>query len=390
MASPLRILQVLPALNSGGVERGTLDLNAALVAQGHQSFCASHGGQLVKELEAAGGTHISMPAHSKNPLTIWRNIRTLSDIIRQHHIDLIHVRSRAPAWSVYHASRLCDIPMVSTFHGQYGSQSALKRWYNSGMLKADTTIAVSDFISHHIADTYPNHHSLVTRIYRGIDTSYFSPDNCNVAEKNALRLQWGLPADAQNIIMLPGRLTRLKGHKLFIEALSILTCSNFRAVIVGDIKGRDEYVTELYELAKRLGLKTTGPEQQLYFAGGCSDMPAAYSLADIIVSASTKPEAFGRIACEAQSMGKPVVATDHGGTCETLHASQHQGRCEPGSAPSLASALTRQLSLSDESLKAIAKHSRQHIVELFSVEKMCAETIEVYNKVISKRGIRES
>ncbi len=385
----MRILQVLPALNSGGVERGTIDLSQALVAQGHDSFCVSQGGQLVSTLEASGGKHIQLPVHSKNPVTIWRNIGKLTALIKQQEIDLVHVRSRAPAWSVHHASRRSGIPMISTFHGQYGSHSKLKRWYNSGMLKADTTIAVSDFIMHHIAETYPKQHGRLTRIYRGVNTDYFSINKVNDETRQALSLSWGLPPNAQNIIMLPGRLARLKGHEKFIEALSMLASEHYHAVVVGETAGREEYIRELQSQAQALGIRTSGPQQQLYFAGGCTDMPTAYSLSDIVVSASTKPEAFGRTTCEAQSMGKLVVATAHGGSCETLHPSQQAGMCQPSDSKSLAAALERQLGTSRETRTEISIASRQHVIQHFSLTNMCNETVDLYQQVLTRHAATE-
>ena len=317
-AKTLNVMQVLPSLVSGGVETGTIDIARALVKAGHRALVVSAGGAMVPRLDEVGAKHITLPVHSKNPFVIWQNARTLKQLIREESIDILHARSRAPAWSCYWATKSTKASFVTTFHGTYGHHGRLKRWYNSIMLRSDMTIAVSNFIAEHIKSTYSHllkkfkQENTIKVIHRGIDIRKYDPETVSAERTHQLRKHWDVPED-NLIIMLPGRLTRWKGQTILIEALANIQQDNLICLLVGDNKGKDRYVSELENLILSHKLHNT-----VKLVGGCTDMPAAYSLADIVVSASTEPEAFGRVACEAQAMECLVIATKHGGSLETI------------------------------------------------------------------------
>jgi glycosyltransferase involved in cell wall biosynthesis/mitochondrial fission protein ELM1 len=380
MHSQLRLLQILPAMVSGGVERGTLDLSRYLVSQGHEVWVCSSGGPLVAELTQAGVTHIQLPVNSKNPLRMWLNSRRLIQLQNRYRFDLIHVRSRAPAWSVFWAKKQMNTPIISTFHGQYGHHNRLKRFYNRVMLQSDVCIAVSEFIEQHIRTTYPSPPCKLSLIRRGIDLTQFSERPDLNVKAQALREKWGINKD-QIIIILPGRLTRLKGHQVFLEALSILqnqtATARLRCLIVGDEPGKDSYRKELEAF-----IETRQLSELVQLTGICYDMPALYSLAHIVVSASTKPEAFGRTACEAQAMGCLVVATRHGGSLETIAPQQRPFMCEQNNSASMADAIACALQMleahNENALLAIKQEARRYIEENFSLIRMCRETEQLY------------
>jgi len=365
-------MQVLPALVSGGVERGTVDIAKALIKSGHQAIVVSSGGTLVKQLESVGAIHIELPVQSKNPLVLRKNAKTLEKLILKHKVDIVHARSRAPAWSCYWATTYTNTPFITTFHGAYSHQNALKRLYNSVMLKGHTTIAVSNFIAHHISEIYPSNICNINVIHRGIDTQLFSPSKSLNNKSEELRTKWCIPSN-KTIIMLPGRLTRLKGHTTLIKAITQLDTSNIICLFVGDNHGNISYQQELKTLISRHNLGDI-----IYFVGGCHDMPAAYHLSDIVVSASTKPESFGRITGEAQAMNCLVVATNHGGTKEVLSPSQKAFLCEPNNSKAMTKALINTLAINEQEQSIIFKQSRKYIEANFTLDKMCQDTLAVY------------
>lgn len=380
----LKILQVLPSLVSGGVERGTLDLCRHLIEQGHEAWVMSSGGPLVKSLEEMGAKHIKLSVHSKNPIKIWNNSKTLFQLIKTHQFDLIHARSRAPAWSCYWASKKSNTPFVTTFHGQYGHQNKLKKIYNRVMLKGDACIAVSRFIETHIQTVYPDHPTVIKLIHRGIDLNTFSQSQESKDRALSLRKQWSI-AEHYKVIILPGRLTRLKGHQTFLEAITQLKTNDaVRCLIVGDEPGKDHYQKELQDFILEHKLSS-----KVQFTGNVYDMPAIYELADIVISASIKPESFGRTACEAQAMGCLVIATKHGGSLETISPLQQQFMCEVNNIESMAKAISHALSYCENDHQQerlnIEGHSRSYIEQNFSLNKMCGDTITLYHEIISKR-----
>lgn len=377
----LRILQVLPSLVSGGVERGTLDLCNHLIEKGHEAWVISSGGPLVKVLEKMGAKHIQLNVQSKNPFKIWKNSKVLSQLIQKYQFDLIHARSRAPAWSCYWASQKAKIPFITTFHGQYGHQNSLKRAYNSVMLRGDACIAVSQFIETHIKTTYPQHHTNIKLIHRGIDLKTFTQNQKSKENASSLRKQWNI-SEHDTVIILPGRLTRLKGHQTFLEAITKLKRQDsIRYLIVGDEPGKDHYQQELqaFILQHKLANK-------VQFTGNFYDMPAMYQLADIVISASIKPESFGRTACEAQAMGCLVIATNHGGSLETISPMQQQFMCEVKNSESMARSINKALNYCDEEYRQerskINECSRSYIEKNFSLDKMCSDTISLYQELI--------
>lgn len=381
-SGPMSVLQVLPALTSGGVERGTLEIAQALREDGHRTLVASAGGILVPQLESLGASHITLPLQSKNPLQMYRNSLQLAALIQRENIQLVHARSRAPAWSCASAARRTKRPFVTTFHGQYSHQNRLKRYYNAIMLSGIRTVAVSRYIARHIEATYPQHRSKLELIPRGIDTEYFNPANISKDRTKGLQQQWqhalpDTPLASRRVILFPGRLTRLKGHASFIEAIAKLRDPQVLALIVGEQKGREHYIKSLNQLIQHHAL-----QQQIKFVGRCDDMPAAYALSELVANVSTKPEAFGRTTCEAQAMGKLVIASQHGGAQETLHPLQHGGFCRPNDVHSTAKAIAQQLALGATELSAIQQASREHICSHYSLVQMRTKTLALYQHII--------
>ncbi|HMK68229.1 MAG TPA: glycosyltransferase family 4 protein [Stellaceae bacterium] len=371
---PPVVLQVLPSLVTGGVERGTVEIAQALVAAGWRAVVASAGGPLVHEIERAGGTHVTMPLTSKNPLTIRRNISRLVETIERYSVDLVHARSRAPAWSAYWAAGRAKCPFVTTFHNAYGAESGLKRRYNSVMAKGDRVIAISSFVGEHAATVYGVGHERLRVIPRGVDLGRFDPDRMTAERLVVLARQWQLP-DGAPVIMLPGRLTRWKGHSTLIEALAILERSDVHCLFVGS--GAERYKRELAAEASARGVGAT-----LRIVDECRDMPAAYMLADVVVSASTSPEGFGRVIVEAQAMGRPVIATDHGGARETIVPGVTGWLVPPADPEALAQALASALTLAPEDRFALGRRAREHVQQNFDTALMTARTLDVYEELL--------
>lgn len=378
------ILQVLPELRSGGVERGTLEIAEAIHKAGWRSLVASEGGPLAHQLRYCGAEHITLPLKSKNPLNIYLNIRRLVEVIRREGVTLVHVRSRAPAWSAYFAAKEAGVPFVTTFHGHYHIQNNLKRRYNSIMTRGDIVIAISEFTKAHILQEYQLTDYKVPEdrirvIHRGVDLKTFDPAMVNPNTLINLANKWRLPEE-HPVIMLPGRMTRWKGQDVLIKALSMLSHRNFFCIIIGDDKGHRHYRAEVEHLVMDLGLGSN-----VRFVPHTTDMPAALMLSHVVVSASTEPEAFGRVAIEAQAMGRPIIATNHGGSCETVLDGQTGWLVEPGSPISMAKALGEALSLNEEARNAIGREGMAHVREHFSKERMCEKTLAVYRELLEAK-----
>jgi glycosyltransferase involved in cell wall biosynthesis len=375
MATGPAVLQVLPALDAGGAERTAVDVAAALVRQGWRAVVASRGGRMQRELERAGAIHETLPVDSKNPLTMRGNIERIGEVIDRHGIRLVHARSRAPAWSARIAARRRGVPFVTTFHGTY-NDNWLKHGYNAIMVKGDRVIANSEFIAAHVRGNYGVPDGRLVTIPRGIDTDRFDPARVKHERMIQLARAWRLP-DSHHVVLLPGRLTRWKGQAVLIEAMAQLARRDVVAVMVGDDQGRTGYRRELERLITRLGLAGS-----TRLVGDCNDMQSAYALADVVVSASTDPEAFGRVAAEAQAMGRPVIASDHGGARETVRGGETGWLVPPGNAPQLAAAIELALSMTPEERAAVAAAARAHIAEHFDVRLMCERTLAVYAELI--------
>lgn len=379
--SPVAILQVLPALGgSGGVERGTVEIAGCISKRGWRSLVASNGGERVYQLQRAGAEHFELPLHSKNPLTMYANIGRLEKLIREQNVDIVHVRSRAPAWSAYFACQRTGTAFITTFHGTYGAKGGLKRAYNAVMAKGERIIAISSFIAGHLKQLYGAEGSKIRVIHRGVDVETF--DQAKVSAERVVQLaqHWRLE-DGYPVVMLPGRLTRWKGQGVFIEAVAELGRNDIRCVLVGSDQGRSGYRKELERLIDRNGLNSV-----VRIVDHCDDMPAAYMLADVVVSASTDPEAFGRIVIEAQALGRPVVAPDHGGARETIIPGQTGWLVPPGNKAALANALREALGMTDEERQVFAEQAVAMVRKNFSKEAMCAKTLAVYAEVLVSHG----
>ena len=378
------VMQVLPALDIGGVERGTIDVAAATAAAGWRSLVVSSGGGLVPELARAGAVHLTLPVASKNPAVILGNAARLTALIRAHDVALVHARSRAPAWSARLAARRCRLPFVTTFHGAYDTGTPFKHWYGRVMVGGERTIAISDFIAEHIRRTFGTDPSRIVTIPRGIDPERFDPDRVPRERATRLAAAWRLPGDAA-IVMLPGRLTRLKGQLVLIDALARLARDDVYGLLVGTDQGRTRYRAELEARIRKADL--TG---RVRIMDDMPDMPAAYMLADVVVSASTVPEAFGRVAVEGQAMGRPVIATDHGGARETVIPGRTGWLVPPADPEALTRALSEALALDRDARERMARAARAHVVGNFTVERMCAQTLALYREVLAECALPTS
>jgi len=368
----LRVLQVLPELNMGGVERATLDMAAALHQVSSVTYVASQGGHLVPELEACGGTHWQLPLASKNPFQMVRNAHSLGALIRTHAIQVIHARSRAPAWSALWAARWTGIPLVTTYHGAYAASNPAKAFYNSVMARGDRVIAISEFIARHIQTHHPSAFLRVRLIREGIDVDGFDPRHVSQEETLTLRNAWDIPANA-TLFLMPGRITRLKGQALFIDAIRRLNAPHIVGVILGQDHGASPYAAEVHRQAEGLPIR---------FIPHTSDPKAAYAAADFIVCPSLAREAFGRVTAEAGAMERITIATSHGATPELCHPGETGFLVPPGNPSALTDAMARVLKMPPEARLAMGKAARTHIVENFSLKRMCAETINLYKEIV--------
>lgn len=372
------VLQVLPALGAaGGVERGTVEVAEAIVRAGGRALVVSSGGPLVREVERAGALHVALPVDSKNPFVMRANADRLAALIEKESVDIVHARSRAPAWSAWSAAKTAGCRFVTTFHGTYGAANWFKRRYNAVMTKGDRVIAISAFIAGHIRQFYGVPASRIRIVHRGVDPGRFDAKLVTaervVSLANAWRLTDGLP-----VVMLPARLTRWKGQTVFLDAIARLGRSDVRAVLVGGAQGRENFRAELERQIARLGL-----ESVVRMVGHCNDMPAAYMLADVVVSASIEPEAFGRVVAEAQAMGRPVIATDHGGAKECVIPGETGWLVPPNDPDAMADAIRRALALPPDARRALAARAVAHIAANFSKQAMCAKTLAVYDEVLA-------
>ncbi len=371
---PPAVLQVLPRLVTGGVERGTVEVAAALVAGGWKAVVASEGGPMVRELERAGALHVELPLASKNPVTMRRNVERLAQLIRRERIDIIHARSRAPAWSALAAARRTHCHFVTTFHNAYGDETWLKRRYNAVMAQGERVIAISRFVAEHVMRVYGVPEERLRIIERGVDFGRFDPERVSAERVIRVAREWQLP-DGLQVVMLPGRLTRWKGQLVLVDAMARLERRDLRCVLVGTGDGR--YRQQLLETIARKGLG--GLFQVIE---DCRDIPAAYMLADVVVSASTRPEGFGRIIAEAQAMGRPVVATDHGGAREIVLDGETGWLVPPGDPDALAQAIAGALALSPAERLALAQRAIAHMRAHFTTRAMTDRTLAVYEEIL--------
>jgi len=373
------VMQIIPELGPGGAEQGCIDIAAELVRAGSHSIVVSHGGSRIHELNRAGATHIDLPVHSKNPMIMWRNIGRLKKLIKKHDVDIVHVRSRAPAWSAWKACMGTAARYMSTCHAPYNISGKAKRFYNSAIAKGERVIAISNYVANYLVENYEMNQNNIRLIHRGVDLARFHPANVTPAQIIQVTSEWRLP-DGANIVMLPGRLTRWKGHHVLIEAMAQLNQPDLFCVMIGSDQGREEYRAELETAIEEKNLSG-----QIRIINHCTEMPAAYMLSTVVVSASTDPEGFGRIPIEAQAMGRPIVATDHGGAQETIIRGQTGWLTPPHDADALCAAIKEALSLNENEKSILAQNAMAHIAHNFTKEKMAHDTLSVYAELIEEK-----
>jgi len=373
---PITVMQVLPRLVVGGAERGAVDVAAAIQRAGGLAIVASEGGPMVHELERAHARHIKLPLAPKNPFTIWRNAARLARLIRKHKVDIVHARSRGPAWSAMWAAKRTGARFMTTFHDTYSAESAWKRRYNSVMARGQRVIAISDFVAEHIREVYGIGMSVIRTIPRGIDLTKFDPDRVPAERKIKLIHDWSLPDD-RPIILMPARLSRKKGHLVLVEALAKLGRKDICCLMVGDDGRRTTYRENLIAMIHECDL-----DGAVRLLPQTQDMAAAYSLAAVVVAPSIKAEGFGRVPVEAQAMGRPVIASDVGGFRETIVNGQTGLLVPPGDSQRLSVALGSALDLGPEDREALAAEAKANIQARFTRERMCAATLDVYRELI--------
>jgi glycosyltransferase involved in cell wall biosynthesis len=384
MSSNLKVLQVIPKLGYGGAETGCYDIAHYLPENGCKSFIVTSGGELTKFINKEKVKLIKLPVQSKNPLLIIFNTLALIFIIIFNNISIVHARSRAPAWSCLFATKITRRKFVTTFHGTYNFNNKIKKFYNSVMVKSNLIIAGSNFIFSHIKNNYSDYLDIKNKllvIFRGINVDYFDPTTKTEIEEKKLLKNWDI-VENKKIILLPGRLTSWKGQELFLEAINMVNIQlgyeAFYAVILGSDQGRDLFKKKLIRLSEQYRMT-----KQVKFIDHCKDMALAYKVSDIIISASIEPEAFGRVAVEAQSMEKVIIASDIGGSNETVIDEKTGYLFEAGNANSLSKKILKVLNLDDGTIKTIGTEGRKNIVNKFNVEKMCFSTYSEYKKLIN-------
>ena len=384
MSSNLKVLQVIPKLGYGGAETGCYDIAHYLPENDCGSFIVTSGGELLKFIDKKKVKIIKLPVHSKNPLIIFINFLALVAIILVKNISIVHARSRAPAWSCLLAAKITGRKFVTTFHGTYNFNNKIKKFYNSVMVRSDLIIAGSNFIFSHIKDNYTKYLNTKKKllvIFRGINVDYFDPTTKLDSDEKKLLKKWQIEKD-KKIILLPGRLTGWKGQEVFIEAINLVNIElgyeAFYAVILGSDQGRDLYKKKLIRITEQHRLNN-----QVKFIDHCNDMALAYKVSDIVISASIEPEAFGRVAVEAQSMEKPIIASNIGGSNETVIDEKTGFLFVSNNAKSLSIKILKLLSMDQASLQSIGKEGRKKIIQKFNVEKMCFSTYSEYKRILN-------
>jgi len=384
MKKKIKVLQVIPKLDYGGAETGCYDLAHFLPEQGCKSFIVTSGGVLLKFIKKEKVKVFRLPVQSKNPILILFNAIIISLIILIYNINIVHARSRAPAWSCLIATKITSRKFVTTFHGTYNFSNRFKKFYNSVMVRSHLIIAGSNFIFSHINENYGdfflNRKRKLLVIFRGINTNYFNPQKISLSKIEKFSKKNSIDRN-KFIILLPGRLTFWKGQKIFIEALKLLSEQNnnqpFEGIIIGDDQGRSVYKKQLIALVERYRLKKI-----IKFIDHCDEMPVAYKIANLVCSCSSEPEAFGRVSVEAQSMGIPIVASDIGGSTETIVKDKTGFLFKSGDSNALTNAIIMVMQKDYNSLKSIGFEGRKNILKKFDVDKMCHTTFTEYKKLI--------
>lgn len=378
------LLQVIPQLEAGGAERTTLEVAQAVAAAGGRALVVSEGGRMEAELAALGGELVRLPVGSKNPWTVWRNAGRIAAIVRREGVDIIHARSRAPAWSAKWAAAQTNAHYVTTYHGTYNGKTGLKRWYNAVMARGERVIANSDFIADHIRTRHPFAADRIRVIPRGVDLDSFDPQAVAPQRIADLAAAWGVDWPSSRLIALfPARLTGWKGQRETLIALGQLKAEGLAmplTLLAGDAQGRDAYRAELEALIAQYGL-----EDDVRIVGHCTDMPAAFAMANFALTPSIEPEAFGRTAAEAGAMHKPVIAADHGGAREVVLPGETGWRVEPRNPVALAMAIREAVSMPAGRRAEMGERAAQYIRTQFSTRALQAATLRVYDEVLSSQ-----
>jgi glycosyltransferase involved in cell wall biosynthesis len=369
------VLQVLPALNAGGVERGTLEIAQALAEAEFRPFVASAGGRLVAELEARGGRHIALPLDRKSPAALLEQAGGLARLVQVEGIGIVHARSRFPAWAALLAARRTGARFVTTYHGTYNEGFPGKRLYNSVMARGERVIAISQFIATLLRTRHGTDPTRIRVIPRGVEVARFDPDAVPAARVAALRAAWGVPED-RPVLLLPGRISRWKGQDVLLRALASLPVPRPFALLVGD-EGRGNFAAELRQQVAALGLQA-----DVAMPGHCDDLPAAFLLADLALHCSTDAEAFGRTIVEAQAMCRPVIAADLGAPRETVLQGETGWRTPPGDAPALAAAIAHALALPAAERARIGAQGRAMVLQHYTTAAMQRATLSVYRELL--------
>lgn len=373
------VMQIIPSLGTGGAEQGCIDIAAELVKSGAKSIVVTHGGHRIPEILRGGSIHIDIPVHSKNPFVMWRNISRLRRIIKEHDVDIVHARSRAPAWSAWKAVEATRARFMTTCHAPFNISGDVKKFYNSSIARGERVIAISNYVREYLIKNYEIDERNIRLIHRGVAIEKFHPNAVAPTHLIKLSQDWRLP-DGCTIVMMPARITRWKGHLVLVDAMAKLKRDDVFCVMIGDDQGRTEFTAEVESAIREKGL-----EGRVRMVGHCSDMPAAYMLANVVVSASTDPEGFGRIPIEAQAMGRPIVATNHGGAMETILPGYTGWLVPPNDSGALAEAINEALSMDPEKRAFMATHAMMHIAENFTRGKMVDDTMDVYAELLQEK-----
>ncbi len=383
MSSTIKVLQVIPRLGFGGAETGCYDLAHFLAEQNCKSFIITSGGELLKFIRKDKVKIFRLPVHSKNPILMFINFIIISIIILIYNIDIVHARSRAPAWSCLLSCFFTRRKFVTTFHGTYNYSSKLKFFYNSVMVRSKLIIAGSNFIFNHINENYGqyiNKRKKLMVIFRGVNLEYFDSNSVSENQVKKIIKDWKLDTE-KFTILLPGRLTEWKGQEMFIESLNYLieehNKQNFHAIILGSDQGRKVYLKKLLNLSQRFRLN-----EKLSFIDQLKDMPSAYKIADVVISASIRPESFGRVAVEAQAMSKPIIASDIGGSKETILKDKSGMLFSSGNSRELALVLSKMMELDKEKLNNMGVEGRNNVTKKYNVDQMCQTTFTEYKKLL--------
>lgn len=369
------IMQILPALNSGGVEQGVIDINATIVESGGRSIVLSNGGLRQDEIIQAGGQHFKLPVHSKNPFVIAANVERIRKIIRDENVDIVHACSRAPAWSAGQAVKGTSARYVTSCHSAHSLGNKLKQFYNSSVTKGERVIAVSNFLGDYVLQNYSVNPDVLRVIHRGVSLKRFDPASVTQEQRNAVRRVMQAP-EGKKIILLPARITRSKGHKFLLDAVKHLGRDDVFCVLLGSSIGFENYKADLEQYIEAAGMK-----DKACIVSGC-DMPASYAAASVVLAPSLTPEGFGRVPIEAQAMGKPVITTDHGGMRETVLRDETGWLVKPGDVEGLSALLGRVLDMTPETLRGLGVRAREHVAQNFTIERMGQSTLDVYAELL--------